>query len=48
MRKIKIGLLIRNFNKLTNTEYRIYDKLLNSKYPTGFNNLIYFEFANFL
>ena len=32
MRKIKIGLLIRNFNELTNTEYRIYEKLLNSKY----------------
>ena len=32
MRKIKIGLLIRNFDELTNTEFRIYEKLLNSKY----------------
>ena len=32
MKKIKIGLLIREFENLSDTEFRIYEKLLNSEY----------------
>ena len=32
MKKINIGLLIREFENLSDTEFRIYEKLLDSKY----------------
>ena len=32
MNKIKIGLLIREFDSLSNTEFRIYEKLFNTEY----------------
>ena len=32
MKKIKIGLLIREFENLSDTEFRIYEKLFDSEY----------------
>ena len=32
MKKINIGILMRSFDQLSNTELRIYDQLIKSKY----------------
>ena len=32
MKKINLGIMVRSFNQLSNTELRIYDQLIKSQY----------------